>query len=70
MQRYIEDITAFEHEDDSGIIATVKFIYDDHNRTIKVLVRIPYDKLASLAEIERRLFEKAKQQLQELVSEI
>ena len=51
-------------------MATVKFIYDDHNQNVYVNVRIPHDKESSLAVIEQRIFEQAKKQLKELVLEI
>jgi len=51
-------------------VATVKFIYDDHNQNVYVNVRIPHDKESSLAVIEQRIFEQAKKQLKELVLEI
>lgn len=72
MHYQVEDIAAFDYpgEGDSGIVATVKFIYDDHNQNIYVNVRIPHDKESSLSIIEQRLFEQAKKQLKELVSKI
>lgn len=72
MHYQIEGIAAFNYpeDNDSGIVATVNFIFDDHNRNISVHVRIEHDKEASLAVIEQRLFEQAKKQLKELVSEI
>ncbi|WP_299996811.1 hypothetical protein [uncultured Cedecea sp.] len=72
MYHQIEDIAAFNYpeDNDSGIVATVRFIFDDHNRNISVNVCIERDMEASLAVIEQRLLEKAKSQLNELVSEI
>lgn len=72
MRHQIEDIAAFDYPEDneSGIVATVKFIFDDHNRNISVNVEIELDREAPLKVIEQRLFDKAKQQLNELVSEI
>ncbi|AVX37837.1 MULTISPECIES: hypothetical protein [Yersinia] len=72
MRYQIEEIAAFDYPDDneSGIVGTVNFIYEDHNRNIKVFVCIPHDKNSSLAVIEQRIFEQAKKQLKELASEI
>lgn len=72
MHYQIEDIAAFDYpgEGDSGIVATIKFIYDDHNQNVSVNVRIPHDKESSLAVIEQRIFEQARKQLKELVLEI
>ncbi|WP_426767585.1 hypothetical protein [Erwinia aphidicola] len=72
MRYQVEKIAAFNYPEDneSGIVATVNFIYDDHNQNISVSVLIPHNKEESLAVIEQRLFEKAKKQLQKLVSEI
>jgi len=72
MHYQIEDIAAFNYQEDndSGIVATVVFMFEDHNRNIKVNVRIDLDREAPLSVIEQRLFDKAKAQLKELVSEI
>ncbi|WP_459175730.1 hypothetical protein [Ewingella americana] len=72
MHYQIEDIAAFDYpgEDDSGIVATVRFIFEDHNENINVNVRIPHDKELSLTVIEQRIFEQAKKQLKELVLKI
>lgn len=72
MRYQVEKIAAFNYPEDneSGIVATVNFIYDDHHQNISVSVLIPHNKEESLAVIEQRLFEKAKKQLQKLVSEI
>ena len=69
MKHQIQDISAFKYENDSGIVATVKFIDEDFNKIITVSVRIPYDREPSLAVIEQQIFEQAKKQLVELVSE-
>ncbi len=72
MKYQVQDIAAFDYPEDneSGIVGTVKFNFDDHNRNISVNVRIELDRDDPLSVIEQRLFEKAKSQLQELVSEI
>ncbi len=70
MKHQIQDISAFKYANDSGIVATVKFLNEDHDKTISVSVRIPYDIESSLSDIEQQLLDKAKKQLIELVSEI
>ncbi len=69
MDYHIEDITAFDNDIGSGIIARVVFHYETHLKSISVNVHIPLDKNASLAVIESRVFEEAKKQLKELVGE-
>ena len=69
MDYHIEDITAFDNDNGSGIIARVVFHYETHLKSISVNVHIPLDKNASLAVIESRVFEEAKKQLKELVGE-
>ncbi|CZY52074.1 TPA: hypothetical protein N5O20_001804 [Enterobacter kobei] len=69
MDYHIEDITAFDNDNGSGIIARVVFHYETHLKSISVNVHIPLDKNASLAVIESRVFEEAKKQLKELAGE-
>ncbi|HCM9481490.1 hypothetical protein YA49_21765 [Enterobacter cloacae subsp. cloacae] len=69
MDYHIEDITAFDNDNGSGIIARVVFHYETHLKSISVNVHIPLDKNASLAVIESRVFEEAKKQLKELAVE-
>ncbi|HHG9099338.1 MULTISPECIES: hypothetical protein [Enterobacter] len=69
MNYHIEDITAFDNDNGSGIIARVVFHYETHLKSISVNVHIPLDKNASLAVIESRVFEEAKKQLKELAVE-
>lgn len=69
MDHHIEDITAFDNDNGSGIIARVVFHYETHLKSISVNVHIPLDKNASLAVIESRVFEEAKKQLKELAGE-
>ncbi|HDR2727787.1 TPA: hypothetical protein QCJ53_003686 [Enterobacter roggenkampii] len=69
MDYHIEDITAFDNDNGSGIIARVVFHYETHLKSISVNVHIPLDKNASLAVIESRVFEEAKKQLKELTVE-
>ncbi|HDT4264509.1 TPA: hypothetical protein QIT17_004864 [Enterobacter kobei] len=69
MDYHIEDITAFDNDNGSGIIARVVFHYETHLKSISVNVHIPLDKNASLAVIESHVFEEAKKQLKELAVE-
>ena len=69
MDYHIEDITAFDNDNGSGIIARVVFHYETHLKSISVNVHIPLDKNASLAVIESRVFKEAKKQLKELAGE-
>lgn len=69
MDYHIEDITAFDNDNGSGIIARVVFHYETHLKSISVNAHIPLDKNASLAVIESRVFEEAKKQLKELAVE-
>lgn len=69
MNYHIEDITAFDNDNGSGIIARVVFHYETHLKSISVNVHIPLDKNASLAVIESRVFEEAKKQLKDLAVE-
>lgn len=68
MDYHIEDITAFDNDNGSGIIARVIFHYDTHLKSVSVNVFLPLDKDASLSVIENRVFEEAKKQLAALVS--
>lgn len=62
-------ITAFDNVNGQGILVTVEFKdYDIRHENITVEVALPLDKEASLADIEHRALEKAKQQLRDLVS--
>lgn len=69
MEYQIENITSFDNDNGSGILARVTYFYEDHNKSISVRVRLPLDKDSSLSEIESRALSEAKKQLRELVSE-
>jgi hypothetical protein len=69
MDYQIKEITSFDNMNGSGILAKVSFLSDDHNKYIVVHVRLPLDKNASLAEVEARALNEAKQQLKSLTSE-
>lgn len=65
----VGSITAFENANGQGILATVEFKdYDLRHEGIRIFVKIPLDKNASLADIEARAIDDAKRQLKELVS--
>ncbi|AKE97298.1 hypothetical protein AB8W31_12205 [Cronobacter sakazakii] len=68
MDYYIENITSFDNDSGSGIIARVVFNYEDHLKGVSVNVHLPLDKDASLSVIESRVLEEAKKQLASLVS--
>ncbi|MEN4767335.1 hypothetical protein [Duffyella gerundensis] len=65
----VGSITAFDNSNGQGVLATVEFKdYEISHEDIVVQVILPLDKDASLAVIEDRAVEKAKQQLRDLVS--
>lgn len=69
MEIEVGSITAFDNVHGKGILAVVEFKdYEIRHENISVEVSIPLDKEASLAEIEARVLEKAKQQLHDLVA--
>lgn len=69
MEIEVGRITAFDNVNGQGVLATVQFKdYDVRHEDIRVEICIPLDKDASLAEIEGRALEKAKQQLRDLVA--
>ncbi|HAT7490815.1 hypothetical protein [Enterobacter hormaechei] len=68
MEYQIEDITPYEDESGSGILACVYVNYEDHCKGVKVRVHLPLNREKTLAEIEQQILEEAKQQLKELVA--
>ncbi|AYP85351.1 hypothetical protein CGN00_06820 [Salmonella enterica] len=65
----VGSITAFDNMNGQGVLATVEFKdYDLRHEGIRVFVKLPLDKDASLAEIEARAIDNARQQLKKLVS--
>lgn len=69
MELEVGSITAFDNVNGKGILASVEFKdYSVTHEAISVEVILPFDKEASLAEVESRAIEKAKEQLKELVS--
>lgn len=68
MEYHIEDITSFDNSNGSGILAKVVFRHADHNKSIRVNVRLKLDKSLSLEQVESLAFEEAKTQLRLLTS--
>lgn len=69
MEIEVGRITAFDNVNGQGVLVTVEFKdYDIRHEDITVDVCLPFDKNASLAEIESCALEKAKQQLRDLVA--
>ncbi len=66
----IENITAYDNMNGAGILGKVTFHFEDHSESIVVHVNIPLDREASLVEVEKRIFEKAQQQLKEIASKL
>ncbi|MDU1953524.1 MULTISPECIES: hypothetical protein [Atlantibacter] len=65
----VGSITAFDNANGQGVLATVEFKdYDLRHEGIRVFVKLPLDKDASLADIEARAIDDAKQQLKKLVT--
>jgi len=65
----VGSITAFDNLNGQGVLATVEFKdYTIPHEGIRVFVKLPLDKAASLADIESQAIEDAKQQLKNLVS--
>lgn len=65
----VGSITAFDNANGQGVLVTVEFKdYDLRHEGIRVFVKLPLDRDASLADIEVRAIEDAKQQLKKLVS--
>lgn len=65
----VGSITAFDNANGQGVLASVEFKdYDLRHEGIRVFVKLPLDKDASLEEIEARAIDNAKQQLKNLVS--
>lgn len=65
----VSSITAFDNVNGQGILATVEFKdYDLRHESIRIFVKIPLDKNASLADIEAQAIDDAKRQLKKLVS--
>ncbi|WP_423957846.1 hypothetical protein [Citrobacter freundii] len=65
----VGSITAFDNVNGQGVLATVEFKdYDIPHEGIRIFVKLPLDKDASLADIETRAIEDARQQLKNLVS--
>lgn len=69
METEVSNITAFDNANGQGVLVTVEFKdYDLRHEGIRVFVKLPLDKDASLSNIEARAIEDAKQQLKKLVS--
>ncbi len=69
MEIEVGKITAFDNVNGKGILGSVVFIdYEVSSQKTTVNVAISLDRDASLAEIEARVLEKAKQQLRDLVA--
>ena len=69
MKIEVGKITAFDNDNGKGILGEVDFIdYEVSSQRTTVNVEISLDRDASLAEIEARVLEKAKQQLRDLVA--
>ena len=69
MEAEVGNITAFDNENGQGILASVDFIdYEATHERIIVNVMLPLDKEVTLAEVESRVLEKARQQLKDLVA--
>ncbi|PWY09686.1 hypothetical protein [Citrobacter koseri] len=65
----VGSITAFDNINGQGVLATVEFKdYAIPHGGIRIFVKLPLDKDASIADIETRAIEDAKQQLKNLVS--
>ena len=68
MEYQIEDITPYDNDSGSGILASVYINYEDHCKGVKVRVHLPLNREKTLAEIEQQILEVAKQQLKDLVA--
>lgn len=68
MEYQIEDITAYDNDGGKGLLASVRYSYDDHCKWVSVRVHLPLDREKSLADVEDEILEEAKKQLKELVS--
>lgn len=65
----VGSITAFDNVNGQGILATVEFKdYEMPHEGIRVFVKLPLNKDASIADIESQATEDAKLQLKKLVS--
>lgn len=65
----VGSITAFDNVNGQGILETVEFKdYDMPHEGIRVFVKLPPNKDASIADIESQATEDAKLQLKKLVS--
>lgn len=69
METEVGSITAFDNANGQGILVTVEFKdYDLRHEGIRVFVKLPLDKDASLTDIEASAIDDAKQQLKKLVT--
>lgn len=68
MEHHVEDITAFDNSNGSGILARVVFNQEDHNQSVRVNVRLKLDRTLSLSEVEALAIEEARSQLKSLAS--
>jgi len=69
METEVGNINAFDNANGQGVLVTVEFKdYDLRHEGIRVFVKLPLDKNASLNEIEAGAIDDAKQQLKSLVA--
>ncbi|WP_333602112.1 hypothetical protein [Atlantibacter hermannii] len=69
METEVGNITAFDNANGQGVLVTVEFKdYDLRHEGIRVFVKLPLDKDASLADIEASAIDDAKHQLKKLVA--
>lgn len=65
----VGSFTAFDNVNGQGVLATVEFKdYEIPHESIRVFVKLPLDKNASLTELEVRAIDDAKKQLKSLVA--
>ncbi|HFF8547283.1 TPA: hypothetical protein ACGEYS_000766 [Kluyvera cryocrescens] len=65
----VGSFTAFDNVNGQGVLATVEFKdYEIPHEGIRVFVKLPLDKNASLADLEARAIDDAKEQLKNLVA--
>jgi hypothetical protein len=65
----VGSFTAFDNVNGQGVLATVEFKdYEARHEGIRVFVTLPLDKQASLADLELRAIDDAKEQLKNLVA--
>lgn len=65
----VGSFTAFDNVNGQGVLATVEFKdYEIPHEGIRVFVKLPLDKNASLTELEARAIDDARKQLKSLVA--